>query len=89
MPCQLVNSYDFQRSMPPPSTGSCNPLGNPAECQTPWIEPAGSCETSVTVYQSTWHNISETLKLKKRLTYYSNTDLLTSMPVLHIQLQRL
>jgi len=60
-----VNSYDIQRSMPPPSMGSCNPLANSAKCETPWIDPACSSETSVTIYQSTWHNISEGLKLKK------------------------
>jgi hypothetical protein len=60
-----VNSYDFQRSMPPPSTGSCNPLANSTKCETPWTEPACSSEISVTIYQSTWHNISEGLKLKK------------------------
>jgi hypothetical protein len=60
--------------MPPPSTGPCNPLGKTAKCETPWIEPACSSESSVTIYQSTWHNISEALELKKRLTYYSNTE---------------
>lgn len=38
MPCQLVNSYDFHRNMPPPSTDSCNPLRNQAKC----LRPRGS-----------------------------------------------
>lgn len=77
MPYWLVNSYWLSNEHITSIYRSCNPMGDPAKCENPWNEFACSLKSSVTIYKSTLHNISEALKLKKyhiiQTNFHANT----------------